>query len=43
LECLINKVLPLWDSLRMQKDQAKVAFESLEAAQDFVRNHLKNK
>jgi hypothetical protein len=40
LEGLINKVLPLWDSLRGQKNQA---FEnlSLAAAQDFVRNHSK--
>ena len=40
LEGLINKVLPLWDSLRGQKNQA---FESLDAAQDFVRNHSKTK
>jgi hypothetical protein len=40
LEGLINKVLPLWDSLRIQKNQT---FEnlSLAAAQDFVRNHSK--
>jgi hypothetical protein len=43
LEGLINKVLPLWDSLRIQRGQKNQAFESLDAAQDFVRNHSKTK
>jgi hypothetical protein len=41
LEGLINKVLPKWDSLRMQQGQINQAFESLDAAQAFVRNHSK--
>jgi hypothetical protein len=43
LEGLINKVLPLWDSLRIQRGQKNQAFESLDEAQDFVRNHSKTK
>lgn len=45
----INQVLPLWDTLRMQKgdmslwDEANFEANSLEEAQEFVRNHIKNK
>jgi hypothetical protein len=37
LETFLNKVLPLWDSLRMQKGQINESFASLEEAQEFVR------
>jgi hypothetical protein len=45
LDCLINQILPLWDSLRMQKGQAKLleTFKCLEEAQDYVRDHVKTK
>ena len=36
-----NEILPLWDSLRMQKGQQNESFASLEEAQDFIRNHIK--
>lgn len=42
LDCFLNQVLPIWDSLRMQKGQSNESFKNLEDAQDFVRNHVKN-
>lgn len=41
----LTQMLPLWDSLRKQKGQSNQSFESLEAAQNYVKNHmlLKNK
>lgn len=43
LDCLLNKILPLWDGLRMQKGQSNETFKSLEEAQEYVCNHVKNK
>lgn len=43
LKTFLNQVLPLWDTLRMQKGQKNQSFASLEEAQEFVRNHIKNK
>jgi hypothetical protein len=37
LDCLTNKILPLWDSMRMQKGQLNETFSSLEDAQNYVR------
>jgi len=39
----LNKVLPLWDSLRMQKGQSNETFECLEKAQDYVRSFILSK
>lgn len=38
-ERLINELLPIWDSIRVQTGYAGETFGSLEIAQDFVRNH----
>lgn len=38
LNCFINQILPLWDSMRMQKGQKNETFESLKDAQHYVRN-----
>jgi hypothetical protein len=42
LTLFLNKILPLWDNLRMQKGQKNETFSSLEEAQAFVRNHIKD-
>ena len=36
----INEVLPLWDSLRMQKNQSNQSFASLEEAQNYVKDFV---
>jgi hypothetical protein len=38
LDQFTNKLLPLWDSLRMQKGQSNESFSGLLEAQDFARN-----
>ena len=45
LNLFVNEMLPLWDSLRMQKVQSNESFASLQEAQDFARNFVfeKNK
>jgi len=37
----INELLPIWDSLRVQRGYTGQTFNSLEEAQDFVRNFVK--
>lgn len=41
LTIFLNKILPIWDRLRMQKGQVNQSFSSLEEAQEFVGNHVK--
>jgi len=36
---LLNEVLPLWDSLRMQKGQSNQSFQDLEYSQKYVKNY----
>lgn len=40
---LLYEILPLWDSLRMQKGQKNESFPSLEAAQQYVKDFIKKK
>lgn len=40
---LLYEVLPRWDALRMQKGQKNESFPSLEAAQDYVRECVRQK
>ncbi len=37
----INELLPIWDSMRIQKQYQKQTFQSLEEAQEFVRTFQK--
>ena len=37
-ERFINEVLPIWDSMRIQKNFNTQTFKSLEEAQKFVKN-----
>lgn len=39
----LNEMLPIWDSMRMQKGYEGQTFKSLEEAQQFVRNFVKPK
>jgi hypothetical protein len=41
LDCLTNEILPLWDSMRMQKGQSNETFSSLEDAQNYARTFRK--
>ena len=41
LDSFINEILPLWDSMRMQKGQSNESFNTLEDAQDYARNSRK--
>jgi hypothetical protein len=43
LDCFTNKMLPIWDDMRMQKGQSNETFLDLKAAQDFARNFKKEK
>ena len=38
IKSLSEQILPLWDSLRMQKGQSNESFKSLEEAQLYVKN-----
>lgn len=39
-DLLINRLLPLWNSLRVQSGNVNERFSSLEEAQNFVRNRI---
>jgi hypothetical protein len=41
LDCLTNEILPLWDSMRMQKGQFNQTFSCLEEAQNYARTYKK--
>lgn len=43
LNCFVDQMLPIWDSMRMQKGQINQSFESLENAQDYARHFKGNK
>jgi hypothetical protein len=36
LNCFVNRILPIWESLRMQKGQSNESFSSLKEAQEYV-------
>lgn len=42
-DVFVYKMLPLWDSLRMQKGQINQSFENLHEAQSYVLKHLEGK
>lgn len=42
-QVFVTKLLPLWDSMRMQKGQTNESFPDLQAAQEFVKEFLRNK
>lgn len=43
LKTFRDEMLPIWDAMRMQKGQSNQTFESLEAAQQYVTNFVRNK
>lgn len=43
LSRLQNEILPLWDKMRMQKDQSNETFVDLKAAQDYISDCLEKK
>jgi hypothetical protein len=43
IESMVNKLLPLWDQLRIQRDTRKTVFSDLKSAQDYCINYANNK
>lgn len=43
LKTFRDKMLPIWDSMRMQKGQSNETFSNLEEAQQYVTNFTQNK
>ena len=41
LDCLTCEMLPLWDSMRMQKGQSNESFPDLQSAVDYVQTFVK--
>lgn len=40
LDCFVNKMLPLWDHMRIQKDQVNTSFNNLEEAIFYAKNFV---
>nr|AAL34336.1 putative protein [Chlorogonium elongatum]ALO21368.1 putative LAGLIDADG homing endonuclease [Chlorogonium capillatum] len=43
LQVFVEKMLPIWDKMRMQKGQSNEAFPDLDTAQRYVKNFWHNK